>query len=108
MAIVYFFQNFGGALWMSFAETVFDSGLQESLPHYAPGVSVAQVISAGVSGIRSSASIPHASVQGVIMSYNTSVQHVFYMVSGTASAAFILSWGLGWGSVKERQGPTQD
>ena len=91
---------------MSFAETVLETGLQDSLPHYAPGVSVAQVMSAGVSGIRS-ISIPHASVQGVIMSYNSSVQHVFYMVSGTASAAFVLSWGLGWGSVKERQGSTQ-
>lgn len=45
-------------------------------------------------------SIPPASVQGVVLSYNSGVQHVFYMVSGTAAAAFVLSWGLGWGSVE--------
>lgn len=107
MAIAYFCQNFGGALWISFAETVLNTGLQNSLPKYAPGVSAAQVISAGVSGIRSSVSIPRASVQGVVMAYNNSVQHVFYMVSGTAAAAFVLSWGLGWGSVKKPERSTE-
>ncbi|KAJ5726256.1 MFS general substrate transporter [Penicillium malachiteum] len=100
MAFLYSCQTFGGALWLSFASTLFNNGLTSLLPTYAPGVSASTVISAGVSGIRSV--VPEASVDGVIMAYSKAVQHVFYMVSGTATAAFIFSWGLGWKSVKQR------
>ncbi|KAJ5201641.1 MFS general substrate transporter [Penicillium cinerascens] len=100
MAFLYFCQTFGGTLWLSFASTLFNTGLTNLLPIYAPDVSVAKVMSAGVSGIRSVA--PHSSVDSVVMAYNNAVQHVFYMVSGTATAAFIFSWGLGWKSVKKR------
>lgn len=100
MAFLYFCQTFGGALWLSFAGTLFNAGLTTLLPTYAPGVSVGKVMSAGVSGIRSV--VPHSSVDGVVMAYNNAVQHVFYMVSGTATAAFIFSWGLGWKSIKKR------
>jgi hypothetical protein len=99
MAFLQFCQNFGGSLWLSFAETAFDTGLANGLPSYAPGVSADKVASVGVSGIRSM--IAPADVGGVIMAYNTAIQHVFYLVAGTAAAAFILSWGLGWKSVKK-------
>ncbi|KAJ5785989.1 MFS general substrate transporter [Penicillium pulvis] len=101
VAFLYFCQTFGGALWLSFASTVFNAGLANLLPIYAPDVSFAEVTSAGVSGIRSV--IPHSSLDGVIMAYNNAVQHVFYMVAGTATAAFVVSWGLGWKSVKKRR-----
>lgn len=99
MAFLQFCQNFGGSLWLSVAETAFNTRLGTALPRYAPGVSAQEVASVGVSGIRSM--IPQASVEGVIMAYNTAIQHVFYIVAGTATAAFILSWGLGWKSVKK-------
>lgn len=105
MAVVYFCQNFGGSLWLSFAETAFDGGLENDLPSYAPGISAAEVFSAGVSGIRSLT--PQASVEGVIKAYNNAVQQVFYMVAGTATAAFIFSWGLGWKSIKKKAVPSE-
>ncbi|RAL09040.1 MFS general substrate transporter [Aspergillus homomorphus CBS 101889] len=101
MAFLYFCQNFGGALWLSFASTVFNTGLANLLPIYAPNVSVSEVTSAGVSGMRSV--IPHSSLVGVGIAYNDAIQHVFYMVAGTAGAAFIFSWGLGWKSVQKRR-----
>ncbi|KAJ5672711.1 MFS general substrate transporter [Penicillium longicatenatum] len=91
--------TFGGALWLSFASTVFNTGLENLLPIYAPDIPVAEVTSAGVSRMRSV--IPHSSLEGVVLAYNDAVQHVFYMVAGTATAAFIFSWGLGWKSVKK-------
>ncbi|KAL3264037.1 hypothetical protein ABHI18_001178 [Aspergillus niger] len=101
MAFLYFCQNFGGALWLSFASTVFNTGLANLLPIYAPDVSVSEVTSAGVSGMRSV--IPHSSLNGVVIAYNDAIQHVFYMVAGTAGAAFVFSWGLGWKSVQKRR-----
>lgn len=101
MAFLYFCQNFGGALWLSFASTVFNTGLANLLPIYAPDVSVSEVTSAGVSGMRSV--IPHSSLNGVVLAYNDAIQHVFYMVAGTAGAAFVFSRGLGWKSVQKRR-----
>lgn len=99
MAFVLLCQNFGGTLWLSFAETVLDAGLETELSTYAPGISAKEVTSAGISGIRTV--IPQASVEGVIVAYNIAINHVFYMVAGTAAAAFICSWGLGWKSIKK-------
>lgn len=99
MAFVQFCQNFGGTLWLSFGETAFSAGLRSALTRYAPDVSVEEASSVGVSGIRTM--IPQASVEGVIMAYNTGVQHVFYIVAATAAAAFVSCWGLGWKSVRK-------
>lgn len=88
-------------MWLSFASTVFNTGLANLLPIYAPDVSVSEVTSAGVSGMRSV--IPHSSLNGVVIAYNDAIQHVFYMVAGTAGAAFVFSWGLGWKSVQKRR-----
>lgn len=103
MSFLQFCQTFGGTLWLSFAETAFDSGLKNSLAKYAPTVSVAQVSAAGVSGIRSMPLPQGSSVEGVIMAYSVAVQHIFYIVAATASAAFVCSWGLGWKSVRKAE-----
>ncbi|KAJ5712523.1 MFS general substrate transporter [Penicillium malachiteum] len=77
MAFLYFCQTFGGALWLSFASTLFNNGLTKLLPIYAPDVSVAKVISAGVSGIRYV--VPHSSVDGVVLAYNDAVHDESYL-----------------------------
>ncbi|KAI9640536.1 hypothetical protein NHQ30_010834 [Ciborinia camelliae] len=99
MAFLSFCRNFGGALLLSFAEIVFNRGLGHALPRYAPGLSLDQVTALGVSGIRSI--IPQTSAEGVISAYVIAIQNVFYLVAGTAAAAFIFSAGLGWKSVKK-------
>ncbi|EED24622.1 efflux pump antibiotic resistance protein, putative [Talaromyces stipitatus ATCC 10500] len=90
MAFLKFCQNFGGSLMLSLLQNGF---------RYAPGVFADTVSSIGVSGIRTM--IPQASVKGVIMAYVIAVQEVFYIVAGTAAAALVFSWELGWKSVQK-------
>lgn len=99
MALLIFFQTIGGSLWLSFAETTFNSGLQNALTKYAPDISPEEVASAGASGIR--LLIPEANVEGVIMSYNEAIQHVFWLAAGVGAIGFFFSLGLGWKSVKK-------
>lgn len=99
MAFLSFCQNFGGSLFLSFAETAFSVGLGNALPKYAPGVPADKISSIGVSGIRTM--VPQFSVEGVITAYAIAIHHVFYIAAGTATVASIFSWGLGWKSVKK-------
>jgi hypothetical protein len=99
LAAVVFSQGFGPALFLSFAQTIFSNSLKDKLHHFAPEVDAQTVFAAGATGIRTV--ISAASLPGVIMSYNESVNNVFYLITGAAVAAFISCWGMGWKSVKK-------
>ncbi|KAF4636816.1 hypothetical protein G7Y89_g1264 [Cudoniella acicularis] len=99
MAICTFFQTLGGALFISFAQTGFSTGLSQALGTFAPQVSVQVVEVAGATGFRSV--IPAEYIPGVIDSYAQSVSHVFYIAAASAAAGFVANWGMGWKSVKK-------
>jgi hypothetical protein len=99
MALIIFCQAFGGSIWLAVSQTTLSSSLASALPKYAPGISAKVVAAAGATGFRSV--IPKESIDGVIMAYNVAISHVFYIAVGAAVGAFIVSWGLGWKSVKK-------
>lgn len=99
MAIVMFSQTFGGALFLTFAETDFTNGLTKAMLTSAPNVNVETVIAAGASAIRKV--VPDADLGGVLFAYNQAVQHVFYLAAGSAAATLLFCWGMGWKSVKK-------
>jgi hypothetical protein len=99
MSVLVFFQTFGSALFLSFAQTVLSAGLKNALPVYAPNVNAQVVINAGATGFRSV--VPPDLVPGVILAYNKAVNEVFYLTTGAMGAAFLCSWGMGWKSVKK-------
>jgi len=99
MSAIIFGQNFGAALFLSFAQTTLSAGLLDALPKFAPEVNFQTVINAGATGFR--AVVPKDQVGGVILAYNQSVNHVFYLATGAAVGAFVFSWGTGWKSVKK-------
>jgi hypothetical protein len=99
MSLVAFCQTLGGALFLSFAQTGFNTGLEEALREFAPELSPALVASIGATGFRHL--LPKASIPGVIQSYSQSVNHVFYIAAGAAAASFVTAWGTGWKSIKK-------
>lgn len=99
LAIVIFSQLFGGALFLSFAQTEFTNGLTTLIPVHAPGVNPQTVIEAGASAVRQA--VPEAALEGVLEAYNTTINRVFYLAAASAAAMFIFCWGLGWKSIKK-------
>lgn len=99
MSLVAFCQTLGGALFLSFAQTGFNTGLKEALREFAPDVTAQAVASAGATGFRDI--LQKASIPGVIKSYNQSISHVFYIGAGAAVASFFFTWGIGWKSIKK-------
>ena len=99
MALAVFSQTFGGALFLSFAQTTFSIGLADYIPAFAPGINVQTVIAAGATAVRQA--VPKAALAGVLEAYTKSTNHVFYIAAAASTGTFVFCWGLGWKSVKK-------
>ena len=99
VALVIFAQTFGGALFLTFAETDFTNALKEAIRTFAPNVSAETVIAAGASSFRKV--VPTAEIAGVLLAYNQAVQHTFYLAAAASAATFVFGWGTGWKSVRK-------
>lgn len=104
MAILIFCQNFGGAVFLAFAETIFSSGLKSLIVQYVPGVNGKAVIAAGATGWRSILS--EDQVSGMLKVYSESITHVFYLTIGTSVAMMLCACGTGWVDISKK--PDED
>lgn len=101
MALIMFSQNFGGALFLSFSETIFTNSLTTLIPEYAPSVEPQTVIDAGATGFRGS--ISSSVFANVLLAYFQSVDRVFYLTAGASVACFIFAWGNGWVDIRKKK-----
>jgi len=102
-AAVVFFQNLGGALFVSVGQSVFQNGLLDSLSEKAPSLDPDIVLHGGATGIRTIlqnigqmgqlGAVVESYVDGLQMSYQASL--------GLAVAAFVATFFLEWKSVKK-------
>lgn len=92
MSLVIFTQTFGGSLFLTIADIIFEDALLTGLAKYAPTVDAAQVVNAGATAFRelvSSAQLP-----GILHAYAASVDQVFYLSTGASVATFVCAWGM--------------
>jgi hypothetical protein len=99
MSVVMVSQTLGGALFLSFAQTVFENGLINTLVTSAPGVDPQTIIAAGAAGVR--ASVTSAQLPGVLIAYNKAINEDFYLAAGASAAVFMFAWGMGFKSIKK-------
>ncbi|KAL4783342.1 major facilitator superfamily domain-containing protein [Aspergillus varians] len=99
MAILSFCQTFGGSIFLSIASVIFNEGLKNQIPHFAPNVDPARVIGVGATGFRQILS--GDDLEGVVKAYAKSVDWVFYLVAGLCVLQFVASWGMGWVDVRK-------
>ncbi|KIW43594.1 uncharacterized protein PV06_04681 [Exophiala oligosperma] len=100
MAILLFSQNFGAAVFLTIAQTVFSNSLKTKIPQYAPGANVDAVLAAGATEFAKV--VTPDQVAGVVKAFSVSVDHVFYLVCGAAGGAFICSWAMGWRDIRQK------
>jgi hypothetical protein len=96
-----FSQTFGGALFLSFADTIFTNSLKTLVPQYAPSVNPEAVIAAGATGFRGT--ISGSDLVQVLIAYAKSVDRVFYLTTGAAGGCFIFAWGMGWKDIRRKK-----
>ncbi|KAL8830948.1 MAG: hypothetical protein Q9191_001156 [Dirinaria sp. TL-2023a] len=106
MAVLIFCQTFGGSLFLAISQTAFTNSLSSALDTFAPNIDVNTLLVAGASAIRQV--VPRQSLHGVLLAYNQSLNHVFYIAAGTAVASFVFCWGMGWKNVKKAKKDTPE
>lgn len=99
MSLIMFSQTFGGALFLSFADTIFTNSLRSLVSKDAPGIDAQSVVNAGAYSFRQA--VPKESIAGVLKAYAKSIDGVFYMCTALAVMCFVFSWGMGWKDIRD-------
>lgn len=100
VAMVSFFQTFGGAIFLSLAQTSFSNMLKHDLREYAPGVSPELVLESGATNIRKI--VTGDELQGVLRAYTEAITKTFYIMVGASALALVTSFGMGWKRVEKK------
>jgi hypothetical protein len=101
IAIVTFFQMFGGALIAAVSQTVFNEQLLKQLAKNAPDVDVATLLAAGTAAIRKV--VTPEQLPGILESYNTALLDPFYLGAAVTAISCFCALGLEWVSVKGKK-----
>jgi hypothetical protein len=101
ISIIFFFQMFGGALFLSVAQNTFVSKFLQALGS-VPGVRPDLIINTGATALRGH--VPAAALPAVLEAYNHSlVKGPFLISTIVGSLSIIGALGTEWRSVKEKQ-----
>ncbi|KAJ5678219.1 uncharacterized protein N7477_003852 [Penicillium maclennaniae] len=101
MSILMFTQTLSGAVFLTFADVIFSTGLKTLIPIDAPNMSPEIVIAAGATGIR--AVVSSDNLPGVLKAYAKSVDHVFYMSASLGIVGMVFALGMGWKDVRKKK-----
>ncbi|KAK5943686.1 hypothetical protein PMZ80_004694 [Knufia obscura] len=93
-AMAAFFMNFGGSLFVSAAQNVFNNRLITELPKYTQGVNPSIITHIGATELKSV--VDPSQIDGVLTAYNSSLTQTWYiavaMVCLTAIPAVFVEW----------------
>lgn len=97
-ASILFFQLASGAYAVSAAQSIFNNILIKKLPTLAPGVSAADIILAGSTGIPEA--FTKEQVPGILLSYMAGLKAAWAMGIALAGVTFVISFLPQWKSIK--------
>lgn len=101
-SLLTFIQIFGGTVILSMGQTIFTASLRSTIPIYAEGVSPAEVIAVGATGLQQAFPDPQV-LASVLIAYSKSVSRVYYLAIGCSGAAFLFSFGMGWKDIRKEE-----
>ncbi|KAJ5375490.1 hypothetical protein N7517_007496 [Penicillium concentricum] len=98
MSILMFTQTLSGAIFLTAASAIFDSGLKSFVPEYAQKVDPQTIISTGATGIQDAVS--SGDLSGVLVAYSKSISYVFIMSAAVGVLIVVFSFGMGWKDIR--------
>jgi hypothetical protein len=100
-SLIVFGQNFGGAIFLSLAEVIFNASLKSELKTLSPQTSSETITAAGAAGLRNVVSAK--ALPSVLLAYNQAIVHVMYLAVAGAGGSFLFAFGMGWTSIKKKK-----
>lgn len=101
IAIIYFAQNFGPAVFVAIAQTIFLNRLSENLTVLVPGLSPNTVNQMGLTDLR--LLVGQHELQKALGILDQSLMQTWYLAVGLACATMVGSITMEWGSVKDKK-----
>ncbi|VUC21462.1 unnamed protein product, partial [Clonostachys rosea] len=101
IALLFFMQQLGGAIFVSVSQNIFANELLERLSGVS-GLDTEAVLHQGATELRKI--VPPNELDTVIKAYNFSITHVFIMVAALSASIIIGSLSMEWKSIKGRDG----
>ncbi|CZR51585.1 related to MFS multidrug transporter [Phialocephala subalpina] len=105
-SLIMFTNVLGGAMFVSFGQTVFSNQLKGALKHFAPDVDAEAVLRVGATAFRSV--VGPGQVGEVVRAYNRALTRVLYLGAGASVASFVAAWGMGWTNLKTKKVDEKD
>ncbi|KJK60390.1 drug resistance transporter EmrB/QacA subfamily protein [Aspergillus parasiticus SU-1] len=100
IALIIFAQNFGPALFVSIAQTIFTGQLLTRLESLLPNLDTYSLSAMGMSDLEKY--VPSADIPRVIEGYDKALTTAFFLPVGLACASMIGALGMEWRSVKRK------
>ncbi|KAE8151073.1 major facilitator superfamily domain-containing protein [Aspergillus avenaceus] len=97
VALIFFAQYFGGALWISVANNVFTNRLAHDVSGLA-GIDPREIVQVGATALRST--LDSEQFAQVLPGYNSAVVSAFYVGVACACATVVGAWAMEWKSMK--------
>ena len=96
-----FATSFGGAIFVSVAQTVLSNTLVSQLSQTLPGFDASIISNTGATDLKKQ--VPRDQLPTVLRAYNTGIDNVFYCSLATSCLALIASCFVEWKSVLAKQ-----
>lgn len=103
-AIILFFQCMGGAIFVQAGQAAFTNKLVREVQRHLPNVSAALVTLTGATELQ--ATFRGKELQVILEAYVAGLQDAFIMLIVLAGVATLLSFRLGWRSMKSKEKAT--
>lgn len=100
-AVVMFFQQLGGALFVAIGQAVFQNHLILKLEMIEPSLTPIEILSAGATGLRSL--VTSEQLPAVLDAYAKSLDSTYQIAIAMAGMAFLMAWGVEFKSVKGKK-----
>ncbi|GAB7353775.1 hypothetical protein MBLNU459_g4162t2 [Dothideomycetes sp. NU459] len=101
LAMIIFAQNFGPALSLNIAQSIFSSRLTKNLATYAPTLNATAVENLGFSDLK--AHVPAKDLGVLLLSFDKAITQTFYLGVALTCLTMIGSLRMEWRSVKEKR-----
>lgn len=98
IAIVFFVQQLGGAVFTSVGQTILSNLLVKELAGI-PGLDAGAIVGTGATDL--GRLVPEEYMGTVVDAYNYALTRIFLCAMGLAFASLVSSWGMEWRSIKK-------
>ena len=104
ISVLVFCQNIMSSVFITVANTVFQTSLAREVVQLAPSISPAAAAAAGSSGEAVRALVPPGSeLEGLLLAFSRAVGSTFYMVVASGIVVCAASLGMGWVDLRKKK-----